>query len=323
MKYSDVFKTLEIDNIITNAIRNGNFFHAYLVLGKDANIIREYLFYIAKKILGKCDACDNCKSCVLVNSHSHPDLNIYPKEIGDTILTKDIEDIFEKAYLKPSIATEKVFIISGLENTSEICQNKLLKLIEEPPKFTHFLFSAKSPEKVLQTIRSRTVKLNFPIFSEDEICKFLINETKDSEKLKFVSKSCRGMVSEALKILKSDIYVNELIKAFNIISGLKTSRDVLSISAMFDHKNDKDILDFMQMIYRDMLAVKIGKADLVIASKLQSKIENLSKNYSSMTLIESVKLLNEAILRDEHYVGKVGNIDKLLLDLLEVRYNCQ
>ena len=67
-------------------------------------------------------------------------------------LVQDAEEALEKAYL----ASEKEqVILLGAERFSEVVQNKLLKVIEEPPPRKSFILLFRSRAEILPTIRSR------------------------------------------------------------------------------------------------------------------------------------------------------------------------
>lgn len=62
------------------------------------------------------------------------------------------------------------FVIFYLPETLRLeAANKLLKLVEEPPEKTLFLFITHQPQKVLQTIFSRCQSLRIPPLSPDEV----------------------------------------------------------------------------------------------------------------------------------------------------------
>ncbi len=56
----------------------------------------------------------------------------------------------------PASARFKVYIIDEAHQITSDAFNALLKLVEEPPPHLKFVFATTEPEKVLQTIRSRT-----------------------------------------------------------------------------------------------------------------------------------------------------------------------
>ena len=64
--------------------------------------------------------------------------------------------ITRKLSMKSSQGGYKVVIIWLAEKMNDTCANKLLKLLEEPPVQTLFMLVSEQPDKVLQTIRSRT-----------------------------------------------------------------------------------------------------------------------------------------------------------------------
>ena len=53
----------------------------------------------------------------------------------------------------------KVCIVWLPERMNPSCANKLLKLIEEPPTQTVFLMVSEEPERLLETITSRTQRI--------------------------------------------------------------------------------------------------------------------------------------------------------------------
>jgi len=85
----------------------------------------------------------------------------------DTFLVEDAKLAIEKAYM----ASEEItVIILAAKTFSPVVQNKLLKVIEEPPKNKEFIMLAQSKATILDTIRSR-----LPIS--------VLSETKEEEVL--------------------------------------------------------------------------------------------------------------------------------------------
>ncbi len=67
-------------------------------------------------------------------------------------LVEDAKLAIEKAYIASENRT--IIILAG-ETFSEVVQNKLLKVIEEPPKNKEFILVTKNRATILDTIRSR------------------------------------------------------------------------------------------------------------------------------------------------------------------------
>jgi len=75
-----------------------------------------------------------------------------------SFLVDDANLAIEKAYLA---SENRVIIILSAKIFSEVVQNRLLKIIEEPPKNKEFILIMPSKSMVLPTIRSRLPIRNF------------------------------------------------------------------------------------------------------------------------------------------------------------------
>jgi len=67
-------------------------------------------------------------------------------------LVEDVKYAIEKAYLA---SQEKTIIVLAADQFSEVVQNRLLKIIEEPPPNKEFILLFSSKAIILPTIRSR------------------------------------------------------------------------------------------------------------------------------------------------------------------------
>ena len=85
----------------------------------------------------------------------------------DAFLVEDAKLAIEKAYMA---SEERTIIILAAKIFSPIVQNKLLKVIEEPPKNKEFIILSPSKSTILDTIKSR-----LPII--------VLNEEKEEEEL--------------------------------------------------------------------------------------------------------------------------------------------
>ena len=91
-------------------------------------------------------------------------------ENGQAIIyAKESDEITRKLSLKSSEGGYKVTIVWLPEKMHEVCANKLLKLLEEPPEKTIFLLISEAPEMILPTILSRTQRFNIPKIEEADI----------------------------------------------------------------------------------------------------------------------------------------------------------
>ncbi len=158
------------------------------------------------------DSCGVCPSCKRVQEFNHPDVHyVYPtarkekvtstslmkewreqlssnpyfdlstwsdkidsKNIRPIIRADESDEIIHKLSLKSYEGGAKVMIIWMAEEMNSHCSNKLLKILEEPPRDTYIILVCENIENVLVTIQSRTQKTNVPRISQDELSNFLM-----------------------------------------------------------------------------------------------------------------------------------------------------
>lgn len=79
------------------------------------------------------------------------------------ITIEQIQKLYTETRSKNTV--RNTWLIVGAEDMSEEAQNAFLKLLEEPPAKVTFILSVSNAEKLLPTIRSRSVKLRCQPFS--------------------------------------------------------------------------------------------------------------------------------------------------------------
>ena len=147
------YKTVKSDK------ENGKLSHAYLLITPDKTFMTEYLKILAQVISCKeTEPCEVCRACKLIKNGNHPDVYQFPKD-GETLKTEDVGLIIEKTFYRPVESDKKIFLLSNGESMSEITQNKLLKTLEEPPENSIIIIGATSEYPLLNTVKSRVLKL--------------------------------------------------------------------------------------------------------------------------------------------------------------------
>ena len=84
----------------------------------------------------------------------------------EAFLVEDVKFVIEKAYLA---SANETIIILGAKSFSPIIQNRLLKILEEPPKNKTFILITPSKSTILPTIRSRLPLLVLQEHFEEEV----------------------------------------------------------------------------------------------------------------------------------------------------------
>ena len=114
------------------------------------------------------------------------------------ITAGESDELVRKLSLKSSQGGYKVSIIWLPERMNIECANKLLKLIEEPPRQTVFIMVSEEPEKLLETIRSRVQRIDIKKISDEDLKQALIERRGISEEnaLRISRRSTTGRLRE-------------------------------------------------------------------------------------------------------------------------------
>jgi len=109
--------------------------------------------------------CGSCPGCIKAKAGSHPDILTLDGNANPRVFPVDtVRKIRSDAYEKPNEAPRRVFVLLGVQNMSEISQNALLKILEEPPENVLFILTTTSAAQLLPTVRSRAQL--FPVEGE-------------------------------------------------------------------------------------------------------------------------------------------------------------
>jgi DNA polymerase-3 subunit delta' len=93
---------------------------------------------------------------------SHPDLTWVTPSGAAEMLVVDIEEpVVAAATRTPFESARRVFVIESADAMNDQAANRMLKTLEEPPRFTHLLLLADRREDVLATIASRCQHVRF------------------------------------------------------------------------------------------------------------------------------------------------------------------
>ncbi|MDZ7611395.1 MAG: hypothetical protein U5L10_01405 [Candidatus Moranbacteria bacterium] len=123
-----------------------------------------------------------------MKSGYHPDvIFIRPEEevkrgrrrIKDISIDQIKDKIKQAGYFNYQ-APKKFFVITHADKMTGEASNSLLKIMEEPPKDCLFLLVTAFEDRLLDTIRSRCSKVNFPLLNKDKLVEALKRDFPDS-----------------------------------------------------------------------------------------------------------------------------------------------
>jgi len=145
---------------LRQALSSGRINHAYLFSGprgcgktSSARILARSLNCAQGPTPTPCGACASCRDLAPNGPGS---IDVIEMDAASHGGVDDARELRERAFYAPVRDRFKVYIIDEAHMVTTQGFNALLKLVEEPPDFLVFVFATTEPDKVLQTIRSRT-----------------------------------------------------------------------------------------------------------------------------------------------------------------------
>ena len=143
------------------------------------------------------------------------------------ITAGESDDLVRKLSLKSSQGGYKVSIIWLPERMNIACANKLLKLIEEPPRQTVFILVSEEPDKLLETIRSRVQRIDIRKTDNEDIRQALIERRGISEDAaRHISRLANGNWLKALEELQTGSENELFLDMYKLLMRLAYQRKI-------------------------------------------------------------------------------------------------
>jgi DNA polymerase-3 subunit delta' len=165
--------------LLQRSLERGRLAHGYLFTGHQLDQLEGLARTLAKTL--NClhpvkrggvavDCCDRCLGCQKVEHGNHADVFwVRPESKLRQIRIRQISRrkdspprvLLDAVNLKPTESQYKVAIIVAADRMNEEAANAFLKTLEEPPPRSVLILLTTEPERLLETILSRCLRLNF------------------------------------------------------------------------------------------------------------------------------------------------------------------
>ncbi len=293
--FNDIIGNDENKKKLEYIVKNNNISHSYIFSGISG--IGKFMFAkeFAKAILclnNEKKPCNNCRACKSFENNNNPDIIIIDEQ-DESIKTEQIKELVKNVLEKPIQGDKKIYIINNSENMTREAQNSLLKTLEEPPEYVIVILITSNENLLLNTIKSRCIKIQFQNLSDEEIKQYfrMANQVIDDSIIKIFG----GSIEKALKLKDNlDTYKNikNIFKNIENLSGLQ----ILNLKETIFKEKDEifSILDYINTIFFD---------------KILENIKTANKYQKCIEIIEESKL---RLKRNSNYDM---TIDNLLLTL--------
>ena len=208
--FADVVGQSHVMTTLENAIRTNRIAHAYIFSGArgvgkttTARILAKALNCVKGPTATPCNECDSCREITAGNSMDVIEI--------DAASNRGIDQIRELRDMVRYAATgghHKVIILDEAHMLTDEASNALLKTLEEPPDRVIFVMATTEPDKLADTIRSRSQHFHFRALSFAEINGALSEIAKkeglkaEPEALGVMARAAEGSLRDALSLLE-------------------------------------------------------------------------------------------------------------------------
>ena len=256
---------------LTRALETGHVHHAYRFEGP-AGVGKEMAAMALAQALvcevGGGKACGQCGACMRALRLSeeeprvpaHPDVillqrGLYRGRISANEATGiSIEQVrrivLERIGYRPHEGRARIFIVRDADEFTVSAANALLKTLEEPGQNTYFVLLTSRPNRLLDTIRSRTLPVRFSPLSDQLVARILQDKGLDPK----AALVAQGSVALALDLASEDALKEreDFVAAAQAAIG---ARDLAPAIKFAEAKRERDALRSLLAYFAQSLAI--------------------------------------------------------------------
>ena len=169
----------------------------------------------------------------------------------------NVRNIIKEATERSIDSEYKIYIIDECHQITIAAWNAFLKCIEEPPKYTIFMFCTTEPNKIPNTILNRVMRFNLTRVPIEQIKNRLLYVCKQEgytnydETCDYISKISFGGVRDSLALLEKAASYSTDLNIDNVLKSLGN----FSYNVLFDltdamtHKDEENIIKIINYCF--------------------------------------------------------------------------
>lgn len=176
-----------------------------------------------------------------------------------------VRAIIDEAGFQSLDSKYKIFIIDEAHMITTEGWNAMLKILEEPPKNTIFIFCTTDPQKIIPTVLSRVQRFDFQRITLKTIIerlKYILDQERlpdyDNEAIEFIARMANGGMRDAISLLekcidyKPQITIESVIEALGYIDYEVLSDIVLALK----NKEAGTVIEIIEKLYMNGVEIK-------------------------------------------------------------------
>jgi DNA polymerase III delta' subunit len=323
MAFKDVVGNSGVKKILHRILRQKKLPNSLLFAGPSGIGKKETAMVVAKALncLKKSsDACEECVHCRAINNGNFPDVMVL-SPAKDVLKIDQMRLLKDTAYLKPMAGKKRVFVVADAEKMNDEASNSLLKILEEPPPFSHIILVTPNPYRIIPTIKSRCQIFQFSPISKEEIQKVLVGKGIQPERAHVLSRQVDGNLKQALELDWEDVQSkrNDAWHLFLALLKKEKASPLMkqwSASRSVDRVELGETFKVLASFSRDVLLIK-EKSDsgLLLNPDFEGDLEELARTITLAHALDFLDAIDLAIAQ----LGKNLNVNILVSSIFS---NC-
>ena len=229
------------------------------------------------------------------------------------------DELARKLSLKSSLGGYKVAVIWLPERMNLTSANKLLKLLEEPPHQTIFIMASEEPEKLLDTIKSRTQRIDMKRLTNKDICDALVQlRGIDEAAAQRIARLANGNWMNALDALNTSNENRQFFDMFTMLMRLAYTRNIKELKkwseavAAYGREKQRRMLVYFIGQVRENFMYNFRNPELTYMTVEE---ENFSKKFSPFINELNVIEISELMERANRDIGQNANAKIVMFDM--------
>ena len=172
----------------------------------------------------------------------------------------DVRSIIQQAKTKSIDSEYKVFIIDECHSISNTGWQAFLKMIEEPPAKSIFIFCTTDPQKIPKTILSRVQRYDFQRISQQGIIRRLIDilhkeghevDPFQTEPVEYIAKIADGGMRDAITMMDKCLSYSDELTLQNVVDvlGVADYDDMMSLTDSIIESKTTEVIDVVEQFH--------------------------------------------------------------------------